>query len=40
MGKNNPFGDEPMEKKKVNPFGEESSARAEMVAIQTHNVSA
>ena len=26
MGKNNPFGDEPMEKKKVNPFGEESAA--------------
>ena len=25
MGKNNPFGDEPLDRKKVNPFGEETS---------------
>jgi hypothetical protein len=28
MGKNNPFGDEPIEKRKVNPFGEESTGDA------------
>ena len=28
MSKNNPFGDDPIEKKKVNPFGEELSGDA------------
>ena len=28
MGRNNPFGDDPIEKKKVNPFGDELSGDA------------
>jgi hypothetical protein len=30
MSRNNPFGDEPIDKKKINPFGEEVSGDALM----------